>query len=64
MRRMLLDIAGKSVIDPDSVSTMGHCVKLTALKASDFGYFGATWWPCATFERLKVTTLLATWVCL
>ncbi|OCL02397.1 hypothetical protein AOQ84DRAFT_304791 [Glonium stellatum] len=35
---------------------------LDALKASDFGYFGATRWPYAPFEKLRVVTYLAVWV--
>ena len=41
---------------------MSHSSKLDSLKAADFGYFGATWWPRARYERLKIVTLLAVWV--
>ena len=34
-----------------------------ALKASDFGLLGASWWPRARFNRLRVVTYFATWVC-
>lgn len=43
-------------------STMSHNSKLEALKAADFAYFGATWCPQGRYDRLKVFTLLATWV--
>lgn len=36
--------------------------KIKTLKAADFGYFGATWWPRATYERLRILTFLAVWV--
>lgn len=42
-------------------STMGHSAKLDALKTADFAYFGATWWPQATYDRLRIVTLLAVW---
>lgn len=42
---------------------MAESPLLRALKAADFGLFGATWWPEADWERLKVVTLFATWVC-
>lgn len=42
---------------------MGESPMLRALKAADFGFFGATWWPDADWERLKIATYLATWVC-
>lgn len=35
---------------------------LPGLKAADFGLFGATWWPEARWERLRIATYLATWV--
>lgn len=41
---------------------MGHSHRLESLKAADFGLFGATWWPRASFERLKIATYLAGWV--
>lgn len=44
------------------VSAMSHSPKLETLKAADFGYFGATWWPRAVYKRLRVVTLLAIWV--
>ena len=43
-------------------SAMSHSPKLEALKVADFAYFGATWWPRARYERLKIVTFLATWV--
>jgi hypothetical protein len=46
-----------------SDSTMGDSQLLQTLKAADFGLFGATWWPEADWERLKIATYLATWVC-
>ena len=33
------------------------------LKAFDFALFGATWWPHASLERLRIVTYLVTWVC-
>ena len=41
---------------------MSHSPKLESLKAADFGYFGATWWPRAGRERLKTATFLTIWV--
>lgn len=41
---------------------MSHNHKLEALKAADFGYFGAAWWPQASYDRLKIGTFLAIWV--
>ncbi|KAF2110741.1 isoprenoid synthase domain-containing protein [Lophiotrema nucula] len=35
---------------------------LAALQKADFGYFGATWWPHARFERLKIVTYLIIWL--
>jgi hypothetical protein len=35
---------------------------LEALLASDFGLFGATWWPRAPFDRLRIVTYLCIWV--
>ena len=32
------------------------------MKAADFGLFGASWWPYASFEALKISTLLVIWV--
>lgn len=46
----------------DFASAMSHSSKLKALKAADFGCFGATWWPRASYERLKITTFLSAWV--
>ncbi|KAF6228249.1 hypothetical protein HO133_007979 [Letharia lupina] len=43
-------------------SAMSHSPKLETLKAADFGYFGATWWPRATYERLRIVTFLAAWL--
>lgn len=44
-------------------SAMGHSQVLPALKTADFGLFGATWWPEASWERLRIATYLAAWVC-
>lgn len=41
---------------------MSHNHKLEALKAADFAYFGATWWPQASYDRLKIVTFLSIWV--
>ena len=46
----------------ESGSAMGHNPRLEALKAADFAHFGATWWPHASYDRLKVVTFLAVWV--
>ncbi|KAL8861149.1 MAG: hypothetical protein Q9178_002365 [Gyalolechia marmorata] len=46
----------------DCYSTMSHNPKLETFKAADFAYFGATWWPHASYDRLKVVTFLAIWV--
>ena len=35
---------------------------LQSLKAADFGLFGATWWPFASLDRLRVVTRLSSWV--
>jgi hypothetical protein len=35
---------------------------LKALQRSDFGLFGATWWPCANFDELRICTYLAVWL--
>ncbi|KAH8588350.1 isoprenoid synthase domain-containing protein [Bisporella sp. PMI_857] len=36
--------------------------KLRKLKAGDYGLFGATWWPCASYERLLVATYVSLWL--
>ena len=36
--------------------------KVRALKAADFAYFGATWWPRAPYSRLRILTFLASWI--
>lgn len=41
---------------------MGHSRRLISLKTTDLGLFGATWWPHASFERLKIATYLVGWV--
>ena len=46
----------------DCISVMGHSPKLEALKAVDYGHFGASWWPRASYERLRVATFFAAWV--
>ncbi|KAF2008694.1 terpenoid synthase [Aaosphaeria arxii CBS 175.79] len=43
-------------------STVAPGNMLAGLQASDFGLFGATWWPCAPFERLRIVTYLAVWL--
>lgn len=35
---------------------------LDRLLASDFALFGATLWPCASFEKLKIITYLVVWL--
>lgn len=44
----------------DSILPSGKT--LNAFQASDLGLFGATWWPCAPFDRLRIVTYLATWL--
>lgn len=41
---------------------MGHSELLNSLKAADFALFGASWWPRASYERLRIVTFLITWV--
>ncbi|CAD6568591.1 MAG: hypothetical protein ASARMPRED_001869 [Alectoria sarmentosa] len=36
--------------------------KLEKLKGGDYGLLGATFWPCASPERLRVATLLSIWL--
>lgn len=36
--------------------------RIEKLKAAEFGLLGATWWPLASCERLKVATYLTVWV--
>jgi hypothetical protein len=36
--------------------------KLGALKASDFAFFAATWWPKARYEELRVMLYLTIWL--
>lgn len=35
---------------------------LNGLQRSAFGLFGSTWWPCASFDRLRIVTYLAVWL--
>lgn len=44
-------------------SAMKHSRRLESLKAADLGCWGASWWPQAKYERLKVATFLVAWVC-
>jgi hypothetical protein len=43
-------------------STIPKGKVLDALQASDFGLFGATWWPDAPFEKLQIVTYLSVWL--
>jgi hypothetical protein len=43
-------------------STVPSGKVLNALQASDFGLFGATWWPSANFDKLQIVTYLAVWL--
>jgi len=43
-------------------STLSNSKSLESLKSADFGLFGATWWPNASLERLRIVTYLAVWV--
>ena len=43
-------------------SSVERSHRLHCLKAADFGLFGATWWPRASLERLRIVTYLAIWV--
>jgi hypothetical protein len=36
--------------------------KLGALKASDFAFFAATWWPKCTYAELRVMLYLTIWL--
>ncbi|KAF4629253.1 hypothetical protein G7Y89_g8894 [Cudoniella acicularis] len=36
--------------------------RLAKLKASDFGFFGAAWWPEAPKENLRIVTIFSIWV--
>ena len=36
--------------------------KLSGLKASDFAFFAATWWPHARYEELRVMLYLTIWL--
>lgn len=40
----------------------GDSRKVRALKAAEFGYFGATWWPRAPYSRLRILTFLTIWI--
>ena len=51
-----------TVITFGCCSTMSHNPKLEAFKKADFAYLGATWWPHASYDRLKIATFLAGWV--
>ncbi|MCJ1312340.1 hypothetical protein MMC25_006014 [Agyrium rufum] len=42
--------------------TMAGSPSFKVLKKSDFGLFGATWWPRAPFDRLRIVTYLAVWL--
>lgn len=44
-------------------STLGDSKLLEWLKDADFGLFGATWWPQASMERLRIVTYISIWVC-
>jgi hypothetical protein len=43
-------------------STLPQGKILSALQRSDFGLFGATWWPQSKFDKLKIVTYLAVWL--
>lgn len=32
------------------------------MKAADAALFGASWWPYASFEKLRIATYLSIWV--
>ena len=51
-----------SLISTSTNSTYYDHPKLAALKRADFGLFGATWWPCTSYERLQVVTELSIWL--
>jgi hypothetical protein len=36
--------------------------KLSALRASDFAFFAAAWWPKAQYEELKVLMFFTIWL--
>ena len=43
-------------------SWFSYSSRLRHIKAADFAYLGATWWPYASYERLKIVTYLTIWV--
>ncbi|KAI4182232.1 MAG: hypothetical protein L6R41_006112 [Letrouitia leprolyta] len=49
-------------VDEWLTRTLSHNSKIKTLRAADFAYFGATWWPQAYYDRLKACTLLAAWL--
>ena len=51
-----------STVTDESDSTLPPGQILQALKGSDFGLFGATWWPDAQFDKLRIVTYLAVWL--
>ena len=51
-----------SVVTNKTSSTLPQGKILKALQASDFGLFGATWWPAAKFDKLRIVTYLAVWL--
>lgn len=42
--------------------TMAPGRSLDAFQASDFGLMSSTWWPCASFDKLRIVTYLITWL--
>ena len=36
--------------------------RLRIAKETDIGLFGASWWPYASFEALRIATYLSIWV--
>lgn len=49
-------------VDEWLTRTLSHNSKIKSLRGADFGYFGATWWPQASYDRLKTCTLVAVWL--
>lgn len=36
--------------------------KIESLKAADIGYFGASWWPRAPYDRLRIMAFVSLWI--
>lgn len=48
---------------PDQApSTIPSGDALDEIQLADFAFFGATWWPCASLEKLRIVTYFAIWL--